>query len=148
MTADEIIQALHLKPHPKERGYFVESYRSEHSTAIYFLLRRGGFSEMHRLSSDEVFHFYTGSPVELLLLHPDGHGEWIRLGTDLASGEMPQAIVPRGTWQGMRSTGEYSLIGTTVAPPFQYSDYESGKRDQLIQMFPEFAEAIRALTED
>jgi uncharacterized protein len=163
MTADEIIRLLHLQPHPKEDGFFAETYRAAesiswealpprydgsrpHSTAIYFLLKAGGFSEMHRLRSDEVFHFYDGAPAQILLLHSDGHGELQTLGRDWHAGERPQIVVPRHTWQGLRTTGEYTLMGTTVAPAFQYSDFESGQREKLTADYPQFADLIRQLT--
>lgn len=163
MTADEIIRLLKLQPHPKERGFFVETYRSSdrvswdalsgrydgtrvYSTAIYFLLKQGSFSEMHRLRSDELFHYYAGAPAEILLLHSSGNGELLRLGNKLEVEEKPQIVVPRGTWQGLRTTGEYTLMGTTVAPGFEYSDYETGNRDDLIAQYPAFAALIRELT--
>jgi predicted cupin superfamily sugar epimerase len=164
MTADEIIKRLRLQPHPKENGYFVETYRSDesipsealssrykgtrnHSTAIYFLLKAGAFSEMHRICSDEIFHFYLGDPAELLLLTPGQGGRIHRIGNRLNNGELPQVIVPRSCWQGLRTTGAFSLLGTTVAPGFEYADYESGKREELIREYPEFADQIRLLTD-
>lgn len=163
MTAEEIIRILKLQPHPKEDGFFVETYRCSetiawealpsryggtraYSTAIYFLLKAGGFSEMHRLRSDEVFHFYAGSPAEILLLDAEGNGKTKRLGNRLEVGELPQIVVPAMCWQGMRSTGEFSLLGTTVAPGFEYVDYQSGNREELISQYPAFADLIRALT--
>ena len=154
---------LNLQPHPKEDGYFIESYRSlerfsweslparyhgarSHATAIYFLLKKGGFSELHRLRSDEIFHFYFGAPVELLLLSAEGKGELLKLGNQLENGERPQLVIPRGCWQGLRATGEYSLLGTTVAPGFEYSDYESGDREELIRQYPAYADLIRQLS--
>ena len=146
VKAEDIIQALGLRPHPTEGGYFAETYRSNEvitseeppcrsvpdkavSTAIYYLLTRDTFSAMHRLISDEVFHFYLGDAVEMLLLYPDGSHRVVRLGTDLDSGERPQAVVPRGVWQGSRliEDGEYALLGTTVAPAFDIADYEDRK---------------------
>ncbi len=154
MTADEVIELLHLQPHPKEDGFFLETYRSEKrypnshsaSTAIYFLLKAGGFSEMHRLQSDEIFHFYLGSPAELLLLYSNGEGTVERLGIRLEAGERPQIVVPAGAWQGWRTTGEFTLMGCTVAPGFEYADYESGNHQELIVQYPQFADLIRQLT--
>jgi predicted cupin superfamily sugar epimerase len=164
VTAEEIIAHLKLKPHPREDGFFIETYRStektawealpprydgtrSHSTAIYFLLTSKGFSEMHRIQSDEIFHFYAGATTKLLLLYPQtGRGQVLKLGNDLLSDESPQIVVPRGCWQGMRTTGEFTLMGTTVAPGFEYSDYESGNREELIRLYPAFADRIRALT--
>ena len=160
MNCDELIRLLNLQPHPRENGFFRETYRSDESTsagryggarsrstAIYFLLKAGGFSEMHRLQSDEIFHFYLGAPAELLLLKNDGQGEIIPIGNQIEAGERPQVVVPRSCWQGMRSTGEYTLLGTTVAPGFEYADYESGSREELIRQYPQFAELIRKLTD-
>ncbi len=163
ITAEEIIALLKLQRHPKEGGYFRETYRSKDllsdlparyrgqraaGTAIYYLLTPTSFSAMHRVASDEGFHFYTGGPVEMLQLHPDGHGEIVILGNDLRAGQSPQIIVPAGVWQGSRlaSSGEFALLGTTVAPGFDYADYESGERDWLVQRYPDFAEMIRELT--
>ena len=155
MTADEIIRKLGLQPHPKERGYFVETYRCSDkignrnlATAIYFLLKRGDFSEMHRLRSDELFHFYAGSSAEVLLLDETGKGRVVHLGNDLSMGEVPQLIIPKGCWQGMRPTGEYTLMGCTVSPGFDYSDYESGDRERLIAQYPEWKELIVSLTHE
>ncbi len=118
------------------------------STAIYYLLTPGTFSEMHRLPTDEVFHFYLGDAVEMLQLQPDGRGEMIRLGSDLAAGEWPQVLAPGGTWQGSRLVpgGKWALLGTTVAPGFEFADYTSGRRGELIAAYPDFAELIAALT--
>jgi predicted cupin superfamily sugar epimerase len=165
VNADDIIARLGLRPLPIEGGYFVETYRSSEnvpasvlparygrdkalSTAICFLLTPDTFSAMHRLRSDEVFHFYCGDPVEMLHLCPDGGYRVCTLGNDIMSGEMPQVVVPAGTWQGCRLVkgGSYALMGTTVAPAFDYDDYEQGDRDQLTKQYPECAELIRALT--
>lgn len=163
MNAQEVIRLLDLKPHPREDGFFVETYRSTDriswealpgsysgdrcfSTAIYFMLVAGGFSEMHRVRSDELFHYYMGDPAEMLLLLPHGEGRIVRFGNHLEAGEVPQIVVPRNAWQGMLTTGEYTLFGNTVAPGFEYSDYESGNREELIGLYPQFAEKIAKLT--
>jgi predicted cupin superfamily sugar epimerase len=165
LTAEGVIRRLELVPHPCEGGFFRETYRAQliipsgalpseyigdrrASTAIYFLLTPETFSEMHRLPTDEVFHFYLGDSVEMLQLHPDGTGEVIRLGSDLAAGERPQVLAPGGTWQGSRLApgGKWALLGTTVAPGFDFADYTSGRRGELITAFPEFAVMIMALT--
>jgi predicted cupin superfamily sugar epimerase len=165
LTAEEIIDCLQLVAHPCEGGFFRETYRSplaipasvlpdeyagdrRASTAIYFLLKADTFSEMHRLPTDEVFHFYLGDTVEMLQLHPDGHGELIRLGSNLAVGERPQVVAPGGSWQGSRLVpgGAWALLGTTVAPGFEFADYTSGRRNELIAVYPDFARLIEALT--
>lgn len=164
MTAQEIIKALALKPHPKEGGYYIETYRSEEaitgipnrylqrskgfSTAIYYLLTSQTFSRMHRLLSDEVFHFYDGAPVRMLLLFPEGRYEIRILGSSILSGQEPQVIVPKGVWQGLCLVegGEFALLGTTVAPAFEYEDYEEGERNNLIEKYPAQKELIIRLT--
>jgi len=148
MTAAEIIQLLGLQPHPKEGGHFVETYRSPHSTAIYYLLTPATVSAMHRLNGDELFHFYAGDPVEMLHLFPDGTGHTCILGADLAAGQRPQIIVPGGVWQGARlvAGGQWALLGTTMAPGFAYADYETGPRAALVRHYPSWRELITALT--
>lgn len=165
MTADEIIALLKLKLHPEEGGFYAEIYRSEETiprdalparyqgartfgTAIYYLQKPGTFSAMHRLQSDEVFHFYLGDPIEMLQLWPDGSGKIVTLGADLRAGMQPQIVVPGGVWQGsqLRTGGKFALLGCTVAPGFDYADYEHGQRAHLIEEYPDFWERITALT--
>jgi len=165
LTADQIISLFNLKPHPKEGGYFVETYRSletipenaltrrykgnrTFATAIYYLLAPGAFSPIHRLQSDEIFHFYLGDPVEMIQLFPDGSGRVTILGSDILKGMQPQVVVPRGVWQGARllKNGKYGLLGTTVSPGFEFADYESGHRDELVKSYPQYREWIIALT--
>ena len=167
ISAEEIKVLLHLKPTPGEGGYFVETYRSPeyipeetlprryksgrtYSTAIYYLLTPKTFSAMHRLQSDEIFHFYLGDPVEMLQLWPDGSGRILVLGSDLLKGMQPQIVVPKGVWQGTRLLwgGEYALLGTTVAPGFEFADFESGNRNVLIKSFPQFKDLIISLTKE
>ena len=163
----QLIEKLKLKPHPREGGYFAESYRSteiipqdaldgryasrrHHATAIYYLLTPDTYSELHRLASDEIFHFYLGDAVEMLQLFPDGGGKIITLGNDILSGMSPQVVASRGVWQGsrMKKGGKYALLGTTVSPGFEYQDYESGSRAKLIGLYPQFNEEIKALTSE
>lgn len=166
MTAEEVKKLLGLAPHPREGGWFVQTYAAREgiapsafadaryagprrtSTAIYYLLERETFSEMHRLRSDEVFHFYAGDPVEMLQLLPDGSGRTIVIGNALAAGQRPQVLVERGTWQGSRliAGGRWALLGCTVSPGFEYEDYESAGREELTTKWPTFAETIAALT--
>lgn len=164
MTAAEIIACLGLRPLPIEGGYYRETYRSGESlpasalprypgarslsTGIYYLLTPDTFSALHRLRSDEIYHFYLGDPVELLLLFSDGRGECRRLGIDLSSGERPQLVVPAGAWQGSRLApgGSVALLGTTVAPGFELADFEAGSRSQLLAAYPDFRAEIEALT--
>ena len=102
---------------------------------------------MHRLASDEVFHIYLGDPVEMLQLFPNGSGNVVTLGQDLEKGMRPQVVVPRGVWQGSRLVpgGRFALLGTTVAPGFEFADYEQGRRDDLLEAYPAFREIILAL---
>jgi len=159
VTADDVIRALDLRPHPVEGGYFRETYRAagtvaahggtRHvSTAIYYLLKPGHVSELHVLPGDEVFHFYMGSPVRMLQLWPDGSGREITLGPNLSAGEVPQVVVPGGVWQGTRLLGDtgFALLGCTVAPGFDYADYTSATRAELTAQWPAFAQQIEGLT--
>jgi predicted cupin superfamily sugar epimerase len=165
MTAEEIKQLLNLEAHPREGGYFRQTWKSEEEiplsalpsryggaraagTAIYYLLEPSTFSEMHRLISDEVFHFYFGDPVEMLQLWPDGSSRVVQLGSDLASGTMPQLVVPKGVWQGSRLApgGRVALLGCSVSPGFDYADYETGRRAELVREYPESAALIELLT--
>jgi predicted cupin superfamily sugar epimerase len=165
MDIEKLKQMLDLKPLPGEGGFYAESYRSAErfargclperytgdrsfSTAIYFLLTPETFSALHRLLSDEVYHFYLGDPVELLCLREDGSGEVLTMGTDLGVGMRPQIAVPRGTWQGsrLRPGGKLALLGTTVAPGFEFADFELGNRALLSERHPNFSEMIRELT--
>lgn len=147
-TAAEIIKILGLKPHPNEGGFFRETYRSTESTAIYYLLTPETLSAMHKLPGDEMFHFYRGDPVEMLQLHPDGTGTIHVLGTDLKNGMQQQVLVAGGTWQGssLLPGGAFALLGTTMAPPFEYQNYESGNCDELIKQYPKFSVKISSLT--
>lgn len=129
--ADRIIRLLKLKPHP-EGGYFRETFRDAgkaraHSTAIYFLLKKGQASRWHRVDAAEVWHWYGGAPLELLtakdLKRPKRHV----LGNDLAKGERPQIVVLAKHWQAARSLGAYTLVGCTVAPGFLFEKFELGE---------------------
>jgi predicted cupin superfamily sugar epimerase len=154
-TAAEIIAHLNLRPLPREGGLYRETYRSDlqwpsgraAGTAIYYLLTPDTFSALHRLASDEVFHFYLGDPVEMLQLDPrSGEGRVLTLGSALLAGQQPQVVVPRGVWQGSRLKpgGSFALLGTTMAPGFDFADYEGGDT-RLADAFPAFAERIRQL---
>jgi predicted cupin superfamily sugar epimerase len=154
-TAAEIITHLNLRPLPREGGLYRETYRSDlqgpngraAGTAIYYLLTPDTFSALHRLAYDEVFHFYLGDPVEMLQLDPkSGEGRVVTLGSDLLAGQQPQVVVPRGVWQGSRLKpgGSFALLGTTMAPGFDFADYEAGN-ERLADVFPAFAERIRRL---
>lgn len=164
MEAEEIARRLGLAPHP-EGGFYRETWRAAErtprsalpdrydgprafGTAIYYLLTPDTFSAVHRVASDELFHFYMGDPVEMLLLPPDGPSRVVLLGTDLDADQEPQVVVPRGWWQGcrLRKGGEYALMGTTVCPGFDFADFELGDVDALVARYPEHARMIDELT--
>ena len=165
MDIDKLKQMFGLKPLPEEGGFFVESYRSDEKlpgrylpkrysddrcfgTAIYFLLTATAFSALHKLRSDEIYHFYLGDPVEALLLRQGGSGKVVTIGTDLYCGMRPQMAVPRYTWQGLRLRpgGQYALMGTTVAPGFEFADFKLANRESLLKNYPRFSDMIRELT--
>jgi predicted cupin superfamily sugar epimerase len=163
--ADEIIHRLNLQPHPREGGFFRETYRSADQfsanalparygaarsagTAIYYLLKPGTFSALHRLKTDEIFHFYAGGPVRMLQLFSNGRGQEFVLGSDVLAGQQPQVVVPAGVWQGslLEPGSEFALLGCTVAPGFEYTDYEHGQRLALLEQYPAHASLIGRLT--
>jgi predicted cupin superfamily sugar epimerase len=167
--ADEVIQRLGLKPHPTEGGWYAETWRAGENlpaqalperygssrafgTAIYYLVTEQGFSALHRLKSDEIFHFYFGESVQLLQLLPGGKGLMRKLGHDILSGELPQCLVPAGVWQGSRllpgGRHGFALLGCTVAPGFDFADYEHGSRSELLRAWPDFSHEINVLTRE
>ena len=166
-TVEALCALLGLVPHPIEGGFFAETYRSGDllpgdalparyrgpraaATAIYYLLTPETFSAMHRLGSDEIFHFYLGDPVEMLQLAPDGSHRVVVIGADLEAGQRPQVVVPRGVWQGarVRPGGRLALLGTTVAPGFDYADYETGARAALLASYSAARDLVTALTRE
>jgi uncharacterized protein len=181
-SAADYIQELALQAHP-EGGYFRETYRSDEdckhlptrftsngaggrafSTAIYFLLEQGHFSALHRIQSDEIWHFYDGSPLVITCIAPNGALSEIRLGRNLKNGEVVQTVVPKGWWFGTRlaestppletsndglgryELGTFGLVGCTVAPGFDFADFEMPSRARLLQLFPQHRLAIEQLT--
>jgi predicted cupin superfamily sugar epimerase len=118
------------------------------STAIYYLLEPNTCSALHRVASDEIFHFYLGDPVEMLQLLPDGSSKVVLIGSDIEKGMVPQIVVPQGVWQGSRlvNGGRFALLGCTVSPGFDFADYESGSRHLLIEAYPDCKGMICALT--
>ena len=171
MTAADIKRILNLQPHPREGGWYTRTYESSEliaptqfpdarytgprhtSTAIYYLLEPDTFSEMHLLQSDEIFHHYLGDPVEMLQLHPDGHTETHIISKDLAANHRPQLTVPRNVWQGSRllspdTPNAFALLGCTVSPGFDFSDYQAIPRADLIARWPTEAQRITQLTRD
>jgi predicted cupin superfamily sugar epimerase len=164
MNAQYYIQSLNLQPHP-EGGYFAETYRSTESTpqsvlpdrfggarafgtAIYFLLESHHFSALHRIQADEIWHFYAGGPLEVFVLNPDATLTVIRLGNDPTKGQVFQAMVPAGCWFGSKTAPDtvFSLVGCTVAPGFDFADFEMGNRTALLREFPQHRMVIEMLT--
>ena len=152
MNAKDWIERLKMEEHP-EGGWYVESFRDSRidsgksaSTAIYFLLTRGAPSHFHRIRSAEMWHFYAGSP---LLVHQlrtkEGYKEH-RIGEDWDLGYHFQSVVPPMSWFAAETLGDFSLVGCTVAPGFEFTDFELAKRDELLASFPEYHELVTRLT--
>ncbi len=167
LTIEKIIEKLSLIPLVKEGGLYHQTYRSSlHidknflpeiysgkrsiSTAIYYFLASETFSAMHKLPSDEIYHFYLGDPVEMLQLKPDGSGEIITIGNRIEEDMLPQVVLKANSWQGSKliDDGEFALLGTTVSPGFEFDDYVHGDRGLLIKEYPEFREMIVELTKE
>jgi predicted cupin superfamily sugar epimerase len=148
VAPDEVIATLGLRPLAVEGGLWAQTWRDEHCTSIYYLLVTPEFSAMHRLAHTEVYVHHAGAPVRMLLLHQDGSVTRPELGTDLAAGQRPQVGVAAGVWQGSRSLGEWSLLGTVVAPPYTDDIVEFGAGDALAHDYPAHANEIRALCRD
>lgn len=131
LTAADVIRLLKLEPHP-EGGHFRQTFRDAlqvesgraASTAIYFLLARGERSRWHRIDAVEVWHWYAGAPLRLEIAAEKSAGQRMTLGGDLAAGEHPQAVVPANAWQAAASLGDWTLVGCTVAPGFEFSKFE------------------------
>ena len=131
LTAADVIRLLDLRPHP-EGGHFRETFRDARvvgtdraaSTAIYFLLTRGERSRRHRIDAVELCHWYAGAPLRLDIAPENGNRQSLTLGNDLAAGQRPQAIVPAHAWQAAESLGDWTLVGCTVAPGFEFSKFE------------------------
>lgn len=160
------IERLDLRPHP-EGGYFRETYRASEAiaraalperfdgprsfaTAIYFLLTRDAFSAFHRIRSDELWHFYAGAPLTIAVLDADGRGRLAThaLGRDPTRGESLQVVVPAGAWFAaeVASPGAYALVGCTVAPGFDFADFELATRANLLDRYPQHRGVIERLT--
>jgi predicted cupin superfamily sugar epimerase len=149
-----LISSLELQPHP-EGGYYKETYRSAAnigdrslSTAIYFLLPAGQRSHLHRIKSDELWHYHLGGPLIVTQISPAGKVEEIRIGPDVEAGQKLQHAVPAGYWFGSRPADgtEFTVVGCTVAPGFDFADFEMGKRADLLREFPAARSAIERLT--
>ncbi len=163
-TADHWIRTLRLEPHP-EGGLFRETWRSPEravqsalperfggdralGTSIYYLLRAGEHSRLHRLRGDEVWHFHDGGPLLVHVLSPDGGYRQLRIGIDAQAGETLQAVIPHGSWFGaeLGPGAPFALVGCTVAPGFEYEDFELGDRETLLARHPEHRELVLRFT--
>jgi uncharacterized protein len=163
MTVQEIVQLLNLQPHP-EGGYYKEVYRSEglieeaclpdnfqgkrsFSTSIYYLLQKGDFSAFHRIKSDEHWHYYYGGNVLIHVLYPDGSYQCKLLGSNIANGAAFQLVIPAGTWFAAEPApgNDFTLAGCTVAPGFDFADFELANKNELMQQYPNYQELIRRL---
>jgi predicted cupin superfamily sugar epimerase len=161
---ENIIKALDLKPHP-EGGYYKETYRCvgeikkenlsadfngnrNYSTCIYFLLTSDTFSAFHRIRQDEIWHFYDGSPINLHTINTEGIYSLIVIGNEIEKGNIPQYVVPAGVWFAAKVINEndYSLLGCTVSPGFNFNDFELPNRIDLINNFPQHSKIITELT--
>lgn len=140
------MERLGLEPLEHEGGLFRRMHLDEHSSAIYYLLAHPDFSALHSLDSVEVYHWYAGAPLRMLLLHPDGRAEERLLGPDPDAGQLPQVVVGPGVMQGSSPLGSWTLIGTTMAPPFRWEGFELGAREALQQRYPAAAERVAQLT--
>ena len=166
--AKRLIEQLHMQRVPQEGVWFSVSYVSndplpggslparyhgkDHraGSAIYDVMTREDFSALHKLQTDETWHFYGGDPIEMLLLYPDGRGETVVIGPDVFAGQRPQFTVPQGVWQGSAPAADgkegYSFVGNQLSPAFDYGDFEIGYREELQKAYPAFAARIGQLT--
>jgi predicted cupin superfamily sugar epimerase len=157
----QLVEIYGLLPHP-EGGFYKENYVAAEqipqaalparftgdrsfSTAIYFLITAGNFSAFHRIKSDECWHFYEGNPLLVHVINTDGTYQLIKLGANAKNGEVYQAIVPAGAWFASESLGEYSFVGCTVAPGFDFTDFELADKNALMSLYPEQRALIERL---
>ena len=163
LTPEQIKERFHMVPLDREGGVFCQTYisdevlpeavipgrKGDHTlcSAILYLISGACFSRLHRLPTEEIFHFYLGDPVEMLQLYPDGTGKVVRMGQDILHGEELQLTVPRGTWQGTRLVpgGQWALLGTSMAPGMEFHDYEDGDQELLIKQYPQFRDLLEHL---
>ncbi|MBZ9628553.1 cupin domain-containing protein [Psychroflexus sp. CAK1W] len=164
LTKEQLIKRLNLQKHP-EGGYFKETYRSEItipgsslplefesarsvSTCIYFMLTSDEFSAFHKVNQDEAWHFYTGDTISLHMISPEGYYSNIKIGSDFSSDETPQFIVPAQHWFAaeIENNEGFALVGCTVAPGFDFNDFELAEQEQLQNKFPKHSDLIKKLT--
>lgn len=163
---ETIVERLKMDPHP-EGGFYKETYRSNqvipedvlgpsfqgnrnYCTAIYFLLTSDNFSAFHRIQQDEIWHFYEGSSLYVHVIHPNGIYQRHVVGINFDQGELPQLVVPAGAWfaSSVKEPNQYSLVGCTVAPGFDFKDFELAERSTLVKQFPEHEKVIKQLTRE
>lgn len=161
----KIISKLGLEPLPAEGGFYKETYRCEDSftwersdksvvrnfsTAIYYLVTPTSFSALHKVKQDEIFHFYAGSPVEMVQIHENGTLEKIIIGNDILNDQVPQVVVKAGVWQGTKLLNDdgWALMGTTVSPGFDFADFELKGREILLKMFPQHKDIVTRYTHE
>ncbi len=163
LSVKELVTHFNMLPHP-EGGHHKETYRSNEvishnalpvrfagdrsfSTAIYFLLEKGNFSGFHKIQSDECWHFYAGQTLLIYVFHNNKSLEVIKLGNDLLNGEVFQAVVPASCWFASEPApnSDFSFVGCTVAPGFDFIDFELAKADELVLAFPEHVDLIKKL---
>ena len=164
MNSKELIDHFKLKPLQMEGGFFCETYRGEHTipketfngnkdkssySSIYYCLTSNTFSKMHRLPTDEIYHFYYGDPVQILILSPLPRPNFSIhiLGHDFQAGHIPQLKVPASCWQGSKliDGGQVALMGTTMSPGFDFDDFEEGNFSELIKIYPDAQELLKVL---
>lgn len=164
MTAADFVKKLNLLPHP-EGGFYKEVYRSTDTvsraalptgfsgdrvlaTSIYFLIEKDNFSALHKIKSDEIWHFYAGDALEVIEINESGDLKKTSVGNNLETGELFQYTVKANTWFGSRvkAGGNFSLVGCTVAPGFDFEDFELADRKQLLKLFPEQKVVIEEMT--
>ena len=164
ISAQEIIKELNLEPLPEEGGFYRQTYRSQlkilktsdpateryAGTAIYFMLTPDSFSALHRLKFDEVYHFYSGDPVEMIQINDDGKLDRFLIGNNVVASQAPQVVAPKGVWQASRLAegGRWALMGATMAPGFENADFEMASSKALLQSYPEHADLILAFSRD
>lgn len=154
MKQQDLINHFNMQAHP-EGGYFVETYRSElefetnegkrnASTAIHFLITKDSISHLHRLTSDEGWHYHLGDPLLVIEITPTGELIKTIMGPDILNGHKLQHIVPAGHWFASTSMGEFSFVGCTVSPGFDFQDFEMGKKENLLKKYPHLEKEIEA----
>lgn len=148
MTSAEVIALLGLSPLSVEGGMWARTWRDEYGSAIYYLLRPGDFSALHRLDAPELWHHYSGDPVRMLLLDAEGGVQEPVLGDNLVAGERPCVAVAAGVWMGARTLGEWSLVGATMAPPYREEGFELGEVSDLMRRYPAAAHRIPQYVRD